>query len=213
MATKWRRCSTLGLGALLAVFALTPARAQPLSGAALVQALRQGGHVLVIRHNSSPRTPPDAQTADKANVNLERQLDDTGRATVKAMGEAIAKLKIPLGEVLSSPTYRAMESARLAGFKTAKPTPELGDGGQSMVADTEGKRSAWLRQKVAERPRAGTNTLLITHQPNIAGAFADRAPGVADGEAVVFRPDGQGGATPVGRIRTEEWPGLANAAP
>jgi hypothetical protein len=34
------------------------------------------------------------------------------------------------------------------------------------------------------------------------------ASGLADGEALIFGPDGKGGATLVARVKIEEWPGL-----
>src|SRR5881296_227072 len=81
------------------------AQAQSLSGEALVKALRQGGYVIVMRHASSPREAPSKQTANADNVNLERQLDEIGRATAIAMGKALRDLKIPVGDVLASPSY------------------------------------------------------------------------------------------------------------
>src|SRR5438270_3919983 len=80
------------------------AHAQTLSGEALVKALRQGGYVILMRHASSPREAPDKQTANPDNVKPERQLDQEGRTTATAMGKALRDLKIPVGEVLSSPT-------------------------------------------------------------------------------------------------------------
>ncbi|MFI4914779.1 MAG: histidine phosphatase family protein, partial [Steroidobacterales bacterium] len=89
---------------------------QALGGAALLSALRRGGYVLVMRHASSPRTLPDKSAADPDNTQLERQLDDQGRSQAQAMGEALRKLHIPVGDVWSSPTYRARLTAKLAGF-------------------------------------------------------------------------------------------------
>src|SRR5262245_15884860 len=108
------------------------AYAQTLSGPALVAALKQGGYVIVMRHASSPREVPTKARANADNVNLERQLDDAGRTTATAMGKAMRDLKIPIGDVLTSPTYRAMETIRMAQWSNPKPIPELGDGGQSM---------------------------------------------------------------------------------
>ena len=193
----------LVMAALLA--AAAAAAGQTLSNDALVKALRGGGHVIVLRHASAPRQVPDTQTANADNVTRERQLDAEGRAGATAMGQALRRLKIPIGEVLTSPTYRARETARYAQLSTAKAQEELGDGGQSMQAVAEGQ-AAWLRRKVAGFPR-GTNTLLITHMPNIARAFPELAD-VADGEALVFGPDGKGGARLVGRIPIADWPNL-----
>ena len=182
-----------------------PAPAQTLSGEALVNALRRGGYVLVMRHTSSPNEAPDQKTANADNVKLERQLDQVGRTTATAMGKALRDLKIPIGEVLASPTYRALETVRYAQFRDPHPYPELGDNGRSMQGGTEAQ-AAWLRNRVTQFP-SGSNTILVTHFPNIRDAFP-QASGVADGEALVFGPDGKGGAALVARVKIEEWPGM-----
>src|SRR5262245_59573700 len=118
------------LGVVTLLLMATSATAQTLSGPALVTALRQGGYVIVMRHASSPREVPDKKTANADNLNLERQLDEAGRVTATAMGKALRDLKIPIGEVLTSPTYRALETIRLGQFGNPKTFAELGDGGQ-----------------------------------------------------------------------------------
>jgi phosphohistidine phosphatase SixA len=180
-------------------------RSQSLSKNELISTLEKGGNVLVMRHASSPREVPDAKTANADNTNRERQLDEAGRTTATKMGKAMRDLKIPIGDVLSSPTYRALETVRLAMWPNVMPTPELGDGGQSMqgVADTQ---AMWLQKKVTEMPR-NANTILVTHMPNLTRAFP-QVSGVADGEALIFRPDGKGNAPLIGRIKIEEWPQL-----
>ncbi len=178
---------------------------QTLSGTALIAALRQGGYVIVMRHASSPPEAPDKQTANPDNVKLERQLDESGRASAIAMGKAIRELKIPIRDVWTSPTYRAMETIRLAELSNPRAQPELGDGGQSMQGVSEAQ-AAWLREKVTHTP-AGTNTVIVTHMPNLARAFPEWG-AIADGEAVVLRPDGKGGASVAGRIKIDEWPRL-----
>jgi len=175
------------------------ASAQQLQGDALVKALRQGGYVIVMRHASSPREVPDKPTANPDNVKPERQLDQEGRATATAMGKSFRDLKIPVGTVFTSPTYRALETVRYAQFGNPQPVPELGDNGQSMQGGTEAQ-AAWLKKKVAEFPK-GTNTLLITHMPNMSRAFPDATANLADGEALVFGPAGV-----VARIKIEDWP-------
>ena len=42
------------------------------------------------------------------------------------MGGTLHELKIPIGEILSSPTYRALETVRLAQFGKPSPVVELG---------------------------------------------------------------------------------------
>ncbi len=179
-----------------------------MDGAALARALQHGGYVLVMRHASSPPASPSAAEADPGNPDRQRQLDATGKAAAVAMGAAIHRLHIHVGQVWSSPTYRARQTARLAGWPTPMTAPELGDHGQSMSAST-GQQAAWLRAKAAERPRPGTDVVLITHQPNIAAAFGQDAAGLGDGEALVFKPEGGGREELVGRIPMGDWPTLA----
>ena len=149
--------SAFALGALLV--ATEHAYAQPLYGAALVTALRQGGYVIVMRHASSPREVPNTQTANPDNVKLERQLDKTGREGSIAMGRALRDLKVPIGDVVTSPTYRALETVRLARLADPRPNAELGDGGQSMQGVTDAQ-AGWLRERVTRLP-SGTNTIIV----------------------------------------------------
>ena len=186
---------------LLLLFLAGAANAQQLQGDALVQALRQGGYVIVMRHASSPREVPDRAAANPDNVKPERQLDQPGRASATAMGQAVRDLKIPIGSVLASPTYRALETIRYAKFGTPQTFAELGDNGQSMQGGTKAQ-AAWLRKKVTELP-PGTNTLIVTHMPNMSRAFPQSTERLEDGEALVFGPGGV-----VARIRIEEWKGM-----
>jgi phosphohistidine phosphatase SixA len=152
--------------------------------------------------------PPDKSTADPGNTTAERQLDDAGRSTARAMGAAIKTLHIPIGDVYSSPTYRAREAVRLADLGKAQTVAELDEVAHGMAGRANPKQAAWLRAKAAERPRSGTNTVIVTHTPNIVGAFGPEVSKVAAGEALVFHPDGKGGTELVARIKIEDWPAL-----
>jgi hypothetical protein len=114
----------------------------PASDQALITALRAGGHVLVMRHAQSPRQAPSAATANKDNTGLERELDDVGRATAIAMGEALRRLRIPVGKVYVSPTFRALQTAHLAQLPAPEPTTALGD-----RSGAEG--ATWLRNAMS----------------------------------------------------------------
>lgn len=184
-----------------------PARAQELTGSALVAALKRGGYVVVLRHASSPREVPDERTANPDNTARERQLDEAGRAAAAAIGKVLRDLAIPIGIVLTSPTYRALETVRFAQWQSPQNVPELGDRGQSMQGVTEAD-GAWLRNRVTQFP-SGANTILVTHLPNITRAFPQFASGVDDGDALVFGPSGNG-ATVVARIEVADWPTLRN---
>ena len=163
-----------------------------------MKALQQGGYVIVMRHAASPREAPAKADANPDNTKPERQLDQEGRVSATAMGKALRDLKIPIGAVFSSPTYRALETVRYAEFGNPQAVAELGDNGQSMQGGTEAQ-AAWLQKKVKDLPK-GSNTLLVTHMPNMSRAFPQSTAGLADGEALVFGPTGV-----VARIKIEEW--------
>jgi phosphohistidine phosphatase SixA len=189
------------VGILLSV---SQASAQMLSGAVLLDALRRGGYVIVMRHAGSPATPPDKEHANPDNLKLERQLDEAGRAGTIAMGNALRELKIPIGSVPTSPTYRALETVKFAGLGNPRSFEQLGDGGQSMQAVADAA-AAWLRGRASQAPPDGTNTVIVTHLPNITRAFPDWQPPIADGESIILRPTGSGRVQVVGRITIEEW--------
>jgi hypothetical protein len=109
--------------------------------------------------------------------------------------------------VLSSPTFRTLETVRELGVGTATTFNLLGDGSQGYEFSSFEDSARFMRVRAAEIPQAGTNTLIVTHLPNIESAF-DNASDVDEGEALVFGPDGKTG-TPVGRIKIDAWPSLA----
>ena len=191
------------MAAALVTGLAAPVRAQMLSGPALVKALQAGGHVIVMRHASSPSQIPEKPNPD--NVPPERQLDEQGRRTATAMGEALRRLKIPIGETLTGPAYRTRETARRMGLPNPRPAAELGEITGPMLPASKAQ-AEWLQKKVTELPR-GTNTVLVTHVPNISAAFPE-PPAADQGEALVFGSDGKGGSRLVGRITIEEWVSL-----
>jgi phosphohistidine phosphatase SixA len=204
--TRFRAASLLFVFLYLA----GPASAETLAGTALVEHLRKGGYVLLMRHASAPTTLPDRQSADPENTALERQLDEKGRNSAIAMGLAIKRLEIPVGTVLSSPTYRALETIRLAALGSAKTYPQLGDGGHSMQTSAVANQANWLREKVSECAASGSNTIIVTHMPNIVASFDDVASDLTDGETLVFRPEGNGKSDLVAKIKIEDWPSFAH---
>ncbi|HTT02330.1 MAG TPA: histidine phosphatase family protein [Steroidobacteraceae bacterium] len=204
-------CLVLALAAAVDVSAVdaqvsSGAQAQPAAAsAALLAALRHGGYVLVMRHASSPFTPPTQETADPENTRLERQLDEAGRTAAHDMGAAIKQLGIPIGVVLSSPTYRARQTVQLAALGTPTIVEELDEPARGMQAGADTAQAAYLRKEVGRRPKSGTDTILVTHTPNIAAAFGSSVKDIAPGEALVFQPDGKGGAQLAARIKPADW--------
>ena len=176
--------------------------------AALGPALRSGGLVLVMRHAHAPREAPEPAARDPQNLDGERQLDAAGKDEARTIAEGLRRARVPVAAVLASPTFRARQTAQIAGltpFETAEP---LGDHGASMQnADLD--HSAWLRAQAAKSPKPGGNTVIITHMPNIVAAFGAEMRDVEDGEMLVFRPDGTNAAKLIGRIHVQDWKQLA----
>ncbi|HWL63575.1 MAG TPA: histidine phosphatase family protein [Steroidobacteraceae bacterium] len=199
-AVKWR----LPGFSLCLLLATSPLVAQTIPAATLAS-LRDGGFVIVMRHANSPRETPDAATANADNAGRERQLDATGRRDASAMGAALKRLRIPFNEVLSSPTYRALETARLLDVGKAKPADQLSNEGMAAASQA---RAEWLREQVAHGTQAGGNRLLITHGPNISAAFPDYSAGMGEGDALVFDPRGKDGPVMVQRVKIGDWPDL-----
>ena len=194
----------LSLASLLLLCWTTTAMAQTIALTDLAAALRHGGYVIVMRHASSPVDAPDAAHADRENPMLERQLDARGRNEALAMGAALVRLHIPVGEVLSSPTYRARETARLLGLTNLRIAGELGNADMQAAGE---KQAAWLKEETLKSVDEG-NRLLITHGPNISAAFPEASQGMGEGDALIFDPRGATKPQVVQRLKMTDWPAL-----
>ena len=80
--------------------------------------------MIVIRHGATNPDQADTEPLNIQNVDKQRQLNDQGRALAKQIGEAMRKLKIPVGEVQTSLFQRAVDTGTLLGFGDAKPTAD-----------------------------------------------------------------------------------------
>jgi phosphohistidine phosphatase SixA len=200
--------ASLGLAALLAT-AMTggPARADDKD---IAQALRAGGLVIVVRHGATFPDQADTDPLNFDNIAAQRNLNDKGKGLAKAFGDALRQAGIPVGKVYTSKYNRAYETAVIAGFKDVEKTADLTEGGLIVTPNENARRAEAFRKMLATAPAAGTNTVLITHQPNIAGALGKDWFDVKEGEASIFRPE-SGRYTLVARVQMDEWPRIAAA--
>ena len=191
------------VAALLSAFAFaqsaTPASSDALEGRALVDALRRGGYVLYIRHTSTDFGQNDEGMTSFDDCTKQRNLTDPGRAEARAIGEAIAKLEIPIGDVLASPFCRTMETARLI-YGRATPTRAV-VGGPAAPSDSE--RYAGLRKLLSTPVPPGKNLAISSHG-NPFRAVAG-TPYLAEGEVAVISPRGNDGFRIVARITKDQW--------
>ena len=176
-----------------------------------INALRQGGYVIVFRHGATHQDQADTDPLNPKNIAQQRQLNDAGRAKAKEIGEAFRKLKIPVGQIQSSAFNRAVETGTLMGLGEVTSTPDLAEGGLVVTPIENNRRAQALRKLAATVPPAGTNIVLITHKPNILDAFGKDWFDVREGEASVFQPGG-GGYKLIVRVPADEWGKLAQAA-
>ncbi len=174
-----------------------------------IDALRDGGYVIVLRHGATHADQVDAKPFNAADTVHQRQLNDQGRATAKAMGDALRSLKVPVSEIRSSQYNRAVETGALLGVGKVIATDALNEGGTTTMAQGNDVQGAALRKLAATPPSAGANVILVTHKPNIVGAFGKDWSDVSEGEATIVRPDGKGGFTVVARVLAADWPRLA----
>jgi phosphohistidine phosphatase SixA len=177
----------------------------------IAQALRAGGLVLVVRHGATFADQADTDPLNFDNVAAQRNLNDKGKTLAKAFGEALRQAGIPIGKVYTSKYNRAYETAVIAGFPNIEKTADLTEGGLIVSPNENNRRAAAFRQMLAVAPKDHTNTILITHQPNIVAAFGKDWFDVKEGETSIFRP-ADGGYKLVARIQMDEWPRIATVA-
>jgi len=174
----------------------------------LVESLRSGGYVIVVRHGATFSDQADTDPFNFDNIAKQRNLNAKGKELAKAFGDSIRQVGIPAGEVYASNFNRAFETAVLAGFKDIEKTTDLTEGGLVVSPDENSRRAAALRKMLAQMPEQGKNTFLITHKPNIIDALGKDWFDVKEGEASIFKPE-DGKYRLVARVQMEDWPNLA----
>jgi phosphohistidine phosphatase SixA len=167
-----------------------------------------GGHVIVFRHGATHQDQADTDPLNIANIVKQRQLNDQGRALAREIGDAMRKLNIPVGQVVTSQFNRAVETGTLLGFGSVTSTADISEGGQVVTPIENNRRAAAMKKLAATAPPAGTNVVLVSHKPNIMDAFGKDWFDVSEGEASVFKPDGANYRL-VTRVKTADWAKLA----
>jgi phosphohistidine phosphatase SixA len=171
----------------------------------LVESLRSGGYVVVVRHGATFSDQADTDPFNFDNIAKQRNLNEKGKELAKAFGDAIRQVGIPAGKVYTSNFNRAFETAVLAGFKDIEKTTDLTEGGLVVSPDENSWRAAALRKMLSQMPEKGKNTFLITHKPNIIDALGKDWFDVKEGEASIFKPE-DGKYRLVARVQMEDWP-------
>ena len=201
---------------LIALVCLMPLRASGADLSKIVPMLKQGGYVLVLRHGATDESQKDVYPFVFDDMTKQRQLSEQGRKTAREIGAAMKTLGISIGQIYSSQLNRAIETGSL--ISGAKVTlvialTDSGAGSASAMANPNGgnaKVGNAIRALVDKTPAAGTNTLLVTHKPNIVDAFGKELANVQEAETLIYRPNPSGTPMLVGRVQASEW--IAQAA-
>ena len=178
-----------------------------LEGQALVNAVKQGGTVILMRHAATEKRSDETIRFRLEDCDTQRNLSDAGKRDATEIGEAFRNLGIQVSDVQASPYCRTLETGQLAfGKATATDVLSVGD-----ALSMEGKldRASEIRKLLDTAPPEGTNVVLITHTGNLLYAFGlDSRP---EGIAHVFRPNGTGRASYLGRLEPAQWKQLSGA--
>jgi phosphohistidine phosphatase SixA len=168
-------------GWLRAAHAATPPEDVRLPGdPATWQALREGGHAILIRHAIAPGggDPTGFRLGDCAT---QRNLSDEGREQARRIGRTLRAAGVKVDRVLSSRWCRGLDTARMLGLGEVEPFPPL----DSFFRTPEGGPAAVdaMARFVAGIGQA--TVVMVTHQVNITGLTGVYP---ASGEAVVIAP-------------------------
>lgn len=200
----------LAAGAVATVIASLPAQSKPTELASpppakVLSMLQDGGYVIYFRHARTDRSQSDQDHQNLDNCATQRNLNDAGRNDAKTIGHVFRTNNIPVGRVLASPYCRARDTAQLA-FDAY----EVADGLRYLSGATPDQKpavKAATKKLLGQMPSADKNVVLISHTSNLKASSGiwPREPAVA----VVFKPTGDGGFKPVGKIEPEDWAKLA----
>jgi phosphohistidine phosphatase SixA len=200
------------LSAIITLLFAAPALAQPRpSDVELVQLLRAGGNVIVLRHGATHNDQADTDPLNHDNVAKQRQLNAKGEDAAKAFGEAFRRIGAPVSKAITSQFNRAYQTAKLAGFADVERTPDVTEGGLVVSPNENNRRAAAFRKLASTVPPAGSNVVIVSHKPNIIDAFGKDWFEIKEGEATIFKPDGAAYKV-VARVQMDEWPRIAAAA-
>jgi phosphohistidine phosphatase SixA len=184
--TRRRLCAL----AMLLLPAATPAMAA--DDATAWAALREGAIVL-FRHANAPGVgdPPQFKLGE---CSTQRNLDETGRAQSRRIGERLKREAVPVRAVWASQWCRTRETAELAALGPVREMPAFnsffGERGDepALTATARALLLGW---------REGGTLVVVTHQVNISALTGE---GTASGEGIVLRVRG-GTLERVGRIQ------------
>jgi phosphohistidine phosphatase SixA len=181
------------------ILSLTLLSAMPASAAAADQAeiidrLKAGGHILMIRHALAPGNgdPPNFKIGDCAT---QRNLDDTGRNQARSIGVWLRNNGISSARVYSSQWCRCLETARLLNLGPVQELSAL-NSFYERTQDREPNLRA-LNDFISQQPVKGELIIMVTHFVTIAEIAGT---GVSSGGGALLALHADAPYTVVGRV-------------
>ena len=149
--------------------------------AEMIERMKAGGHILMIRHALAPGT------GDPANFRIgdcstQRNLDDRGREQAGAIGKFLQSKGITSARVYSSQWCRCLETAELIDMGSVAELPAL-NSFYELTRDREPNLKV-LKKFIAQQPSDGVLVILVTHFVTIS-AIANES--VSSGEGVLLK--------------------------
>ena len=185
MLTKLNSRAALSLLCLVVLLTLSAGRALA-DDEHVWAALKQGGKVILLRHTHVDIREGIGRLAP-GNCAAEVNLSARGVEQAKRIGEAFRTHGIAVGEVLTSPYCRCMDTGRLA-FGRATPVQYLRPPG--VVSESQAKLNQERVLQEIRKYRGPSNLVMITHDLNIANIVLEDT--VAMGEFFVVQSSGAG---------------------
>ncbi|MBU6458499.1 MAG: histidine phosphatase family protein, partial [Bradyrhizobium sp.] len=147
-------------------------------------ALKRGGMVVLLRHTHVDMREGIGHLAP-GNCAEEINLSSSGIEQAKQIGEAFRAHGIEVGEILTSPYCRCIDTGKLA-FGRATPVQYLMPPG--VVSDSQAKSNQERVLQDIRSYRSSSNLVMITHDLNISDIVLE--PSVAMGDFFVLKPNG-----------------------
>jgi phosphohistidine phosphatase SixA len=147
-------------------------------------ALKQGGKVVLLRHTHVEIREGIGHLAP-GNCAEEVNLSSRGVEQAKRIGEAFRAHGVAVGEVLTSPYCRCIDTGRLA-FGRATSAQYLKPPG--VVSEDQGKLNQERVVREILKHRDPSNLVMVTHDLNIANVVLEDT--VPMGEFFVLQPNG-----------------------
>jgi len=157
--------------------------------AVLVDDLRDGQHVLLMRHADAPGYgDPVGYVIGRCST--QRNLGDYGKKQAKAIGVWLSKQGIETAQVLSSPWCRCLETANLLNKGPVKIDSSLGSFFDDMSLEKKQTKELEALMKSELERGARTPIILVTHHVNIQ-AYTGKVVGVGDMVMVKVNKNGE----------------------